>query len=95
MSAGLTRQQKEAVSLLSIGSFLEYFDLMLYVHMTVLLNDLFFPTATNPLVKSFVTAFSWSSAYLLRPVGALFFGQIGDIFGRKITIVITTSTMAI
>ena len=91
----LSKEQREAVSLLSIGSFLEYFDLMLYVHMTVLLNDLFFPTATNPLVKSFVTAFSWSSAYLLRPVGALFFGQIGDIFGRKITIVITTSTMAI
>jgi MFS transporter, MHS family, proline/betaine transporter len=91
----LSKEQREAISLLSIGSFLEYFDLMLYVHMTVLLNDLFFPTATNPTVKAFVTAFSWSSAYLLRPVGALFFGQIGDMFGRRITIVITTSTMAI
>jgi MHS family proline/betaine transporter-like MFS transporter len=29
----LTREQKEAVGLLSIGTFLEYFDLMLYVHM--------------------------------------------------------------
>jgi hypothetical protein len=38
----LTRQQKEAIGLLSIGTFLEYFDLMSYVHMAVLLNDLFF-----------------------------------------------------
>jgi len=39
----LTREQKEAVGLLSIGTMLEYFDLMLYVHMAVLLNELFFP----------------------------------------------------
>jgi MHS family proline/betaine transporter-like MFS transporter len=38
-----TRQQKETIGILSIGTFLEYFDLMLYVHMAVLLNDLFFP----------------------------------------------------
>ena len=39
----LTKEQKQAVGLLSIGTFLEYFDLMLYVHMAVLLNELFFP----------------------------------------------------
>lgn len=38
----LTMEQKEVVGLLSIGTFLEYFDLMLYVHMAVLLNELFF-----------------------------------------------------
>ena len=43
----LTREQKEAVGLLSIGTFLEYFDLMLYVHMAVLLNDLFFPKSES------------------------------------------------
>jgi MFS transporter, MHS family, proline/betaine transporter len=41
----LTGEQKEAIGLLSIGTFLEYFDLMLYVHMAVLLNELFFPKA--------------------------------------------------
>ena len=39
----LTRAQKEAMGLLSIGTFLECFDLYLYVHMAVLLNDFFFP----------------------------------------------------
>ena len=41
--ASLNREQKEAIGLLQIGTFLEYFDLMLYVHMAVILNELFFP----------------------------------------------------
>jgi MHS family proline/betaine transporter-like MFS transporter len=37
----LTKEQKQAVGLLSVGTLLEYFDLMLYVHMSVLLNEFF------------------------------------------------------
>ena len=40
--ASLERETKEAVGLLSMGTFLEYFDLMLYVHMAIVLNELFF-----------------------------------------------------
>ena len=73
----LTKEQKEAVGLLSIGTFLEYFDLMLFVHMAVLLNDLFFPK-TDPFTASLLAAFAFCSTYLLRPIGALIFGYIGD-----------------
>lgn len=90
----LTREQKEAVGLLSIGTFLEYFDLMLYVHMAVLLNELFFPK-TDPFTASLITAFAFCSTYLLRPIGALIFGYIGDNVGRKHTVIITTFIMAI
>ena len=90
----LTREQKEAVGLLSIGTFLEYFDLMLYVHMAVLLNELFFPK-TDPFTASLLSAFAFCSTYLLRPFGALIFGYIGDNIGRKHTVVITTFIMAI
>ena len=38
----ITRDQKQSIILLSVGTFLEYFDLMLYVNMAVLLNELFF-----------------------------------------------------
>ena len=38
--SSLNRDQKEALTLLQIGTFLEYFDLMLYIHMAVLLNEL-------------------------------------------------------
>jgi len=89
----LTREQKEAVGLLSIGTFLEYFDLMLYIHMAVLLNELFFPK-TDPFTASLLSAFAFCSTYLLRPFGALIFGYIGDNIGRKHTVVITTFMMA-
>ncbi len=89
-----TRQQKEAVGLLSIGTFLEYFDLMLYVHMAVLLNELFFPK-TDPFTTSLLSAFSFCSTYLLRPFGALIFGYIGDNMGRKVVVIVTTFLMAI
>lgn len=90
----LTKDQREAVGLLSIGTFLEYFDLMLYVHMAVLLNELFFPK-TDPFTASLVTAFSFCSTYLLRPFGALIFGYIGDYIGRKTVVVLTTMLMAV
>jgi MHS family proline/betaine transporter-like MFS transporter len=90
----LTREEKEAVGLLSIGTFLEYFDLMLYVHMAILLNELFFPK-TDPFTASLVSAFAFCSTYLLRPLGAFIFGYIGDKIGRKQTIVITTFMMSL
>ena len=90
----LTREQKQAVGLLSIGTFLEYFDLMLYVHMAVLLNELFFPKY-DPFTASLLSAFGFCSSYLLRPFGAFIFGWLGDNIGRKMVIVITTIIMAI
>ena len=85
-SHSLNRAQKEAVCLLSIGTFLEYFDLMLYVHMAVLLNELFFPK-TDPFTDSLLSAFAFCSIFVFRPFGALIFGYIGDNIGRKATIV--------
>lgn len=90
----LGSEQKKAVGLLSIGTFLEYFDLMLYIHMAVLLNELFFPK-TDPFTASLLSAFAFCSSYILRPFGALIFGFIGDFIGRKSVIVITTIIMAI
>jgi MFS family permease len=92
--SSLSRQQKEAVGLLQIGTFLEYFDLMLYVHMAVLLNELFFPK-TDPHTASLLTAFAFCSTYVLRPFGALLFGYIGDHLGRKPTVILTTMMMAL
>jgi len=92
--SSLSREQKETVGLLQIGTFLEYFDLMLYVHMAVVLNDLFFPK-TDPHTAALLSAFAFCSTYVLRPIGALIFGYIGDNIGRKPTVIITTMMMAI
>jgi MFS family permease len=90
----LNKNHKQAVGLLSIGTFLEYFDLMLYVHMAVLLNELFFPK-TDPHSAQLLGAIAFCSIYVLRPFGALIFGYIGDKIGRKSTVVMTTLFMAI
>jgi len=89
----LSVQEKKSLTLIQIGAFLEYFDLYLYVHMAVVLNEIFFPK-TDPYTTSLIAAFTFSSTYILRPLGALFFGYLGDLFGRKSTIIITTSIMA-
>ena len=90
----LTREQKEAVGLLSLGTFLEYFDIMLYVHMAILLNELFFPKY-DPYTTSLLSAATFCSTYVFRPFGALIIGWIGDNIGRRATVVITTFMMSI
>lgn len=94
LSESLTKEQRESVFLLQIGTFLEYFDLMLFVHMAVILNELFFPKY-DEFTSSLLTAFAFCSTFALKPVGALLFGYIGDKVGRKHTVILTTSIMAI
>lgn len=62
--------------------------------MAVLLNELFFPQ-DNPLTAQLFAAFTFCSTFLLRPVGGLLMGWIGDQVGRKVTIMITTTAMAL
>jgi MFS family permease len=90
----LTKELKVTIGLLSTGTFLEYFDLMLYVHMAVLLNGLFYE-ATDPHSMALAAAFGFSITFCFRPIGAYAFGWIGDNFGRKPIIIITTIMMAL
>jgi MFS transporter, MHS family, proline/betaine transporter len=89
----LTKEQKESVGLLSIGTFLEYFDLLLYVHMAGVLNELFFEPS-DPKTASLMISFSFCSTYVFRPIGAAIFGWLGDTIGRKSTVIMTTFMMA-
>ncbi|WP_417905076.1 hypothetical protein [Candidatus Tisiphia endosymbiont of Micropterix aruncella] len=55
---------------------------MLYVHMAILMNELFFPK-TDPHTTNLLAATAVCSTFVLRPIGALIFGWIGDNIGRK------------
>ncbi len=90
----ISKGQRESLGLINIGTFLEYFDFKVYIHVTVILNVLFFPK-TDPYTQSLLMALSFSMAYLLRPLGSLLFGFLGDIWGRKTNIIITTLMMSI
>ena len=90
----LSSDEKRSIAVLSVGSFLEYFDLMLYIHMAVLLNDLFFSQRDN-FSSQLLTAFSFSVTFVCRPIGAYFIGRLGDKVGRKATVMITSFSMAV
>ncbi len=90
----LTKEELQTVGILSIGTFLEYFDKMLYLHTAVILNDVFFPD-THLVIKSLIPAFSFCTNYLLTPFGSILFGYVGDTIGRRSAIVLSSMLMSI
>ncbi|WP_336659146.1 MFS transporter [Leucobacter sp. USHLN153] len=78
-----------------IGTTIEFYDFYVYATAAVLVfPHLFFPSnnETTALLASFAT---FGAAMLARPVGALFFGHLGDRLGRKKTLVASLLTMGI
>lgn len=89
-----TSKEKEVVTILSIGTFLEYFDLYLYLHFASVLNKLFF-APTDQYSSFLLTSFAYCSSYIFRPIAAIVFGYIGDKYGRKYIIRITLFMMGL
>lgn len=85
---------KKVVLLLSFGTLFEYFDLMLYVHMGSILNELFFGTNDAESTR-LLNALGLFLTFGARPLGAYAFGKIGDTYGRVIVMYITTIMMAL
>ena len=79
--------------ILMSATFLEYFDLMLYVHMASILNDLFFDP-NDGLTQKYISAFSFCSTFCFKPFGGLILGYLGDKYGRKSLLIFSTFTMA-
>jgi MHS family proline/betaine transporter-like MFS transporter len=65
-----------------IGNVLEYFDFLLFAHFSFILTPLFFSN-TNPTVTSIVTLGLFAVGFIVRPIGGLLFGTMGDRLGRK------------
>lgn len=89
-----TIDEKIVVSTLAIGSFLEYFDFFLFIHFAGTLNKLFF-AQNDAKTAAILTSIAYCTSYVLRPIGAIFFGYLGDKYGRKTTINITLVLMGI
>ena len=80
------------IRLVLVGNFLEYYDLTLFIHLTFLLNPMFLPKG-DPFVEILGKVFLFCSAYLMRPMGALFWGWMGDRYGRVSVLVSTLVLM--
>ncbi|MCX7338322.1 MAG: MFS transporter [Alphaproteobacteria bacterium] len=89
----LSPDVKKSVAIVLVGNFLDYFDLMLAVHMTVILTKIFIPgdSALTPIL----VAFTFCSSFVIRPFAAIFWGYIGDTIGRVPVLISTTFLMSI
>lgn len=71
------------------GATLEWYDFQLYGWLSALaFNRLFFP-AQDPTIGTLLAFMSFGVGFVMRPIGALFFGHLGDRIGRKSTLLIT------
>lgn len=76
----------------SLGTVFEWYDFYLYATLAPFFAVLFFPkeNATAALLAAFAT---YAAGFLVRPFGAIFFGRIGDLVGRKYTFLVTILVM--
>ena len=78
----------------SLGTVFEWYDFYLYATLAPFFATLFFPKTneTAAMLGSFV---SYAAGFLVRPFGALVFGRIGDLVGRKYTFLVTILVMGL
>ena len=76
----------------AIGSFIEYYDFGVYGVMALTLGPLFFvgETPTTALLSALLV---YASAFAIRPLGAIFFGWMGDKHGRRNALIVTVVGM--
>lgn len=84
---------KKSVAIVLVGNFLDFFDLLLAVHLTVVLSAIFIPPDSSS--KHLMTAFMFCSSFCIRPLAALFWGYVGDTIGRVPVLIATTFLMSI
>ena len=80
--------QKRVLAGGSVGQFIEFYDFTLYGLSAVVLSQLFFPGA-SPLAGLLATFATFGVAFLVRPLGGLFFGSLGDKIGRRKVLYVT------
>ncbi|MFE3072256.1 glycine betaine/L-proline transporter ProP [Streptomyces sp. NPDC059247] len=84
---------RRAVKAASLGNAMEWFDFGVYAYLAVTLGHVFFPSGndTVQLLSSFAT---FAVAFLVRPLGGMVFGPMGDRIGRKKVLALTMILMA-
>jgi MFS family permease len=76
----------------SVGTLIEWYDFYLYGTLAVFLAKYFFPPGNNNLALLASLGVFWLG-FILSPFGAIFFGHLGDLIGRKFTFMLTLGMM--
>jgi MFS family permease len=76
----------------SVGTLIEWYDFYIFGSLSTIIAQKFFP-AENPTAALLSTLATFAAGFIVRPFGAIFFGRIGDIIGRKYTFLLTLVLM--
>src|ERR1700759_4791303 len=91
---GMTSEERMVIFASSLGTVFEWYDFYIYGTLAPILAATFF-SGVNPTAAFIFTLLAFAAGFAVRPFGALFFGRLGDIIGRKYTFLITMTLMGI
>src|ERR1019366_4720546 len=90
----MTGEEKKVILASSLGTVFEWYDFYLYGSLAVIIGAKFFsqfPEST----RNIFALLAFAAGFLVRPFGALVFGRIGDMVGRKYTFLVTITIMGL
>ncbi|MEA5458874.1 MFS transporter [Arcicella sp. LKC2W] len=76
----------------SVGTLIEWYDFYIFGSLATIISTQFFPK-DNPTAAFLSTLATFAAGFVVRPFGALFFGRLGDLIGRKYTFMVTLVLM--
>ncbi|MFB7663629.1 glycine betaine/L-proline transporter ProP [Kitasatospora sp. NPDC056138] len=85
---------RRAVSAAALGNAMEWFDFGVFSYLAVTLGKVFFP-AGNSTAQLLATFATFAAAFLVRPIGGMVFGPLGDRIGRQKVLAVTMIMMAV
>ncbi|WP_250516483.1 glycine betaine/L-proline transporter ProP [Caballeronia sp. INDeC2] len=85
---------KRAVGAMALGNAMEWFDFGVYSYIAVVLGKVFFPSS-SPSAQLIATFGTFAAAFLVRPIGGMVFGPLGDRIGRQRVLAMTMIMMAV
>lgn len=95
-STALNRQEKSklwfVIAASSVGTLIEWYDFYIFGSLAIILSEQFFPQ-TNPTAAFLSTLATFAAGFIVRPFGAIVFGRLGDLVGRKYTFLVTLLLM--
>ncbi|MER8765707.1 MULTISPECIES: MFS transporter [unclassified Mesorhizobium] len=94
-SRGMTREEKKVIFASSLGTVFEWYDFYLYGSLAVFIGSTFFSPTIPEATRNIFALLAFAAGFLVRPFGALLFGRIGDLVGRKYTFLVTMTIMGL
>ncbi|ARN22965.1 MFS transporter [Piscinibacter gummiphilus] len=92
--APMTQEEKKVIFASSLGTVFEWYDFYLYGTLAVIIGKQFF-SALDPNSQVIFSLLAFAAGFIVRPFGALVFGRLGDMIGRKYTFLVTILIMGL